>query len=136
MKTSSWLVWAYSLGAGVFAFFSFVGWMPLLPNNISWLALAEDPPTFYLGWQFFRNSDWSFPIGLSPRYGLELSNAILFSDSNPLFAFLFKPFSSLLPEVFQYFGLWLLICFILQALFAFKLLGLITKNSLIAVLGA
>jgi hypothetical protein len=125
----------YCICAGFFAFFSFVGWRPLLPSNIAWLGNG-DPATFYLGWQFFRNSNWSFPIGLNPQYGLELSNAILFSDSNPLFAFLFKPFSPLLPEVFQYFGLWLLICFILQAWFAYKLMSLISKNIWIVILGA
>jgi len=135
-KTHCWYAWLYSICAGFFAFFSFVGWRPLLPSNIAWLALAEDPPTFYLGWQFFRNSNWSWPIGLNPQYGMELSSSILFSDSIPLFAFLFKAFSPLLPAVFQYFGLWLLTCFILQSWFAYKLLGLITKNSLIAMLGA
>jgi len=37
----------------------------------------------------------------------------VFFDSIPLLAFLFKPFTSLLPEPFQYFDLWLLACFIL-----------------------
>ena len=130
-----WIAPIYSIGIGFFAFISFLGMRPLLPSNIAWLENG-DPATFYLGWQFFRNSPWSLPIGLNPEYGLELSNSILFSDSNPLFAFLFKPFTGMLPEVFQYFGIWLLLCFVLQAWFAFKLLGLITKNSFIAMLGA
>lgn len=82
---------------------------------------------------FFRNSEWSFPIGLNPTYGLELGNAILFSDSNPLLAFLFKPFASLLPEPFQYSGIWLLTCFVLQAWFGWKLAGLISESMLIRV---
>lgn len=120
---------------GIVAFFVVVGPNVLYPSNIAWLG-AGDPATHYLGWHFFRNSEWSFPVGLNPGYGLELGNAILFSDSNPLLAFLFKPFSSVLPVTFQYFGIWLLACFVLQALFAWKLVGLISKSAVIRFLGA
>lgn len=119
---------------GVVAFLLVVGPRALDPTNISWLG-EGDPATHYLGWLFFRGSPWSFPLGLNPGYGLELSNAILYSDSNPLLAFLFRPFSSLLPAPFQYFGLWLLACFCLQAWFGWKLLGLITDNVAIRLLG-
>ncbi|WP_218068224.1 DUF6311 domain-containing protein [Candidatus Thiosymbion oneisti] len=144
---------------GMAAFFLIVGPRVLRPTNIAWLSSgypsphyfgwrssrnpdfmawvsSEDPAQHYLGWHFFRNSDWSFPIGLNPDYGLELSNAILFSDSIPLLAFLFKPFSSLLPETFQYFGLWLLACFVLQAWLAWKLVGLVSRHPAVRFLGA
>ncbi|WPX60323.1 MULTISPECIES: DUF6311 domain-containing protein [unclassified Pseudomonas] len=112
---------------GVLAFFLVIGPRALNPQNISWLS-SGDPATHYLGWVFFRQSPWTFPIGLNPAYGLELGNGIIFSDSNPLLAFLFKPFASLLPEPFQYFGIWFLACFVLQAWFAWKLVGLITPS--------
>lgn len=118
---------------GVVAFFAVVGPRALYTTNIGWLS-SGDPATHFLGWHFFRSSDWSFPIGLNPEYGLELSNAILFSDSIPLFAFLFKPLSSALPETFQYSGLWLLVCFVLQAWFGWKLAGLISANPVIRLL--
>ena len=120
---------------GCVAFLVVVGPNVLNPRNIAWLGQG-DPATHYLGWEFFRHSDWSFPIGLNPNYGLELSNAIIFSDSNPLLAFLFKPFSSILPEPFQYFGFWLLTCFILQTWFGWKLVGLISQHPIIKLLGA
>ncbi|SDA89637.1 hypothetical protein SAMN03159443_04287 [Pseudomonas sp. NFACC15-1] len=120
---------------GALAFFMVIGPRALDPQNIAWLGNG-DPATHYLGWSFFRQSPWSFPIGLNPSYGLELSNSIVFSDSNPLLAFVFKPFASLLPEPFQYFGIWLLACFMLQAWFAWKLVGLITPNITVAALGA
>lgn len=112
---------------GVLAFFVIVGPRALYPTNIAWLG-AGDPAQHYLGWLFFRNSEWSFPIGLNPTYGLELGSAIVFSDSMPLFAFLFKPFASLLPEPFQYSGIWLLACFVLQAWFGWKLTGLLSDR--------
>jgi len=120
---------------GVLAFFIIVGPRALDPTNIAWLGQG-DPATNYLGWLFFRKSDWSFPIGLNPIYGLEISNAILFSDSNPLLAFLFKPFAPLLPEPFQYFGIWLLVCFVVQAWIGWMLVGLLSDSLAIRVLAA
>ncbi len=120
---------------GLLAFFMVIGPRALDPQNIAWLA-SGDPATHYLGWVFFRHAPWTFPLGLNPSYGLELGSAIIFSDSNPLLAFLFKPFSSLLPETFQYFGIWLLACFVLQAWFAWKLLGLVTPSVVLRLLGA
>jgi len=42
----------------------------------------------------------------------------------------------LLPESFQYIGLWLLACFLLQAWFAWRLVGLILGNTAVRFLGA
>ena len=47
----------------------------------------------------------------------------------------FKTFSWILPDVFQYFGVWLLACFMLQAYFAWKLLGTVTNDAFIRLLG-
>lgn len=126
---------ALPLALGIVSFLIVVGPRVLNPMNIAWLEVG-DPATNYLGWLFFRNSPWTFPIGLNPRYGLELSSSILYSDSNVLLALLFKPFSSLLPTPFQYFGIWLLVCFCLQAWFSWKLIGLISDNVLIRLLGS
>ena len=120
---------------GIISFFTVIGPRALSPTNIAWIR-EGDPATHYLGWLFFRNSDWSFPIGLNPRYGLEISNSVVYSDSIPLLAIIFKPFSVLLPQTFQYFGLWLLTCFVLQAWFSWKLIGLISENTVIRLLGA
>lgn len=118
---------------GLLAFIVVVGSRPLIVTNIVWLGQG-DPATHYLGWLFFRNSPWSFPLGLNPNYGIEVSNGIIYSDSIPLLAFIFKIFSGILPEPFQYFGIWLLICFILQGLFSWKLVGIISDNTLIRFL--
>lgn len=120
---------------GIVAFYVVVGPRVLNPINIAWLE-GGDPATHYLGWLFFRNADWAFPLGLNPNYGLELGNAIVFSDSNPLFAILFKLFSPVLPEPFQYFGIWIFVCFILQAWFSWKLIGLVSDSNAIRLLGA
>lgn len=126
---------ALPLIIGTIAFFLVVGPRALEPENIAWLSKG-DPSAHYLGWQYFRYSDWKFPIGLNPDYGLELGSSIIFCDANPLFAFLFKPFSQWLPDAFQYFGIWLLACFILQAWFSQKLMSLITDDLALGALGA
>ena len=117
--------------------FVLVAGIPMLNvQNIAWLGGNLDPAQHYLGWALFRNGPWTIPFGLNPFNGIEFSNSVVFSDSLPLFAILFKPFNHFLPEVFQYFGLWTLLCFVLQAWFAWKLLGLITNSLAIRFLGA
>ncbi|HET9955553.1 MAG TPA: DUF6311 domain-containing protein, partial [Polyangiaceae bacterium] len=119
---------AIPLLLGALSFFVLAGGGLLRPTNIRWLQHG-DPATYYLGWLFYRNSPWQLPLGLNPRYGLEIGSSIMFTDNIPLFAFVFKAFSRLLPEPFQYFGLWLLGCFMLQAWFAWKLLGILTSKT-------
>jgi hypothetical protein len=93
------------------------------------LAQGVDPFKDYVGWMFFRNSPWTFPIGLNPTYGLDFSSSIVFSDSIPLMAFVFKAIRFALPETFQYLGIWTLICFVLQAYFAWLVIGLMTQSN-------
>ena len=120
------------LGAG--SFFCILSPTPLIFNNIGWLAGGGDPTQHYLGWAFFRYGPWTMPFGLNPNFGLELSSSVVYSDSIPLLAFLFKPFSSWLPEPFQYFGLWLLCCFVLQAIGAWLLSSLLTADRIVRLL--
>ena len=112
---------------GVATFFLVVGPKPLDPSNINWLA-GWDPSQEYFGWAIFRNGPWLFPIGLNPNYGMEFSSSIVYSDSLPILALLFKLLSPILPNTFQYLGLWNLTCFILQAIFAWKLISLFTNE--------
>jgi hypothetical protein len=124
-----------SIFVGGIAFCLVVGPWVFYPENIAWLGTG-DPVQHFLGWQFFRDAAWSFPLGLNPAYGLELSNGVAYSDSIPLLAIPFKVVSSLLPQPFQYFGLWLLACFVLQMWFGWKLVGLASENVAIRGLAA
>jgi hypothetical protein len=113
---------------GIIAFFVIAGPLPLDPTNIDWLKGNTDPTQHYLGWAFYLNSPWRWPLGLNPQYGLDISSSIVYSDAIPLLAITFKALSGWLTTPFQYFGWWLLTCFILQAWFAWKLLSLITDS--------
>jgi len=129
-----WRDTVFAIAIGLFGFWLIMGSEVLDPLNIAWLGDGYDPTQHYLGWVFYRHSPWTFPIGLNPSYGLEISSAVVFSDSIPVLAFLFKPFASILPEPFQYIGLWNCLCFVLQAWFAWLLVSLITNNFLSRIL--
>jgi len=114
---------------GSIFFYMVVGPGPLDPQNLSWIFGRFDPPQHYLGWIFYRHSEWSFPIGLNPNYGIDIGNSIVFTDSLPILAIPFKLISPLLPNIFQYLGIWLFICFVLQAYFSYKVVSLFSNNS-------
>jgi len=94
--------------------FTYVDWLTL-PGNI-------DLPQHYLGWVHYRNSPWHFPLGLVDGIIYPRKISVIYTDSIPLFAFIFKLLSPILPESFQYFGLFGIICYILQGNFAGALL--------------
>ena len=112
-----------------FLFFLYIfGIKPLNVNDITWIG-GVDAMQNYLGWQFFRQAPWSFPIiGSSPYFGMELGSSVVYSDSNPLLAIFFKILSPILPDNFQYFGVWLALCCILQSVVAWKIVSLFTQN--------
>jgi len=120
---------------GVVLFFFVTGGKILNPLYVDWL-MKGDPAQHLIGWQFFRSTPLlQWPIGANRAFGMELGSSIVFSDSIPLMAFLFKPFNAILPEQFQYTGIWILICFCLQAYFAWKLLSLFVKDKILLIIG-
>lgn len=119
---------------GLGAFLLITGGRVVWPDNIAWLQRG-DPATHYLGWLYFRASPWQWPVGLNPDYGLELASTIVYADAIPLLALGFKTFSPWLPQPFQYFGLWLLGCFVLQAWFGWLLVGLVQPACSVRALG-
>ena len=114
-------LWLASFLLGTAAFVYVTDWRIILPTNTSWLMVG-DAAQHYLGWAFYRNSPWTWPLGLNPLYGMEFSNSIVFTDSIPLLAIPFKVISQFLPYPFQYLGIWVLLCFVLQSYFAFRLI--------------
>lgn len=126
-----------ALLVGLAAFLLYTGGGAILdPTYTDWLMVG-DPATGWLGWQFFRDTPLlQWPLGANRAYGMELGSSIVFSDSLPLLAFAFKPFSAWLPAAFQYYGLWLAACFILQAYFGWKLLRLFATDRWFPLVGA
>jgi hypothetical protein len=121
---------------GITFFYLVVGLGPLDPQNLSWIFGRFDPPKDYLGWAFYRNTPWQFPLGSNPNYGMDIGSSIVYSDSVPIMAIFFKLLSPLLGNPFQYFGIWLLICFILQAYFSWKIISLFSNQTLVILFGS
>lgn len=121
---------------GVAVFFAITRGSVLDPRNADWL-MRGDPATSFLGWQFFRQSPLvQLPFGANQNYGMEIGSSVIFTDSIPLLAFLFKPFTSLLPATFQYFGIWILLSFVLQSALAYKLLRRFLEDRWLALIGS
>ncbi len=125
---------AFVLG-GVFFIFV-LGTQILGPTHISWLMNEIDWAQHFLGWHFFRNEAWHFPLGQLDSILHPAGASLGYTDSIPIMAFIFKPLENILPNHFQYFGLWLLLCFCLQGLFAALLVRTVSKNMFIQLLGA
>ncbi len=120
---------------GVLTFFGVTGGRILRPRNIAWLS-EGDAVQYFLSWHFFRNSQWGFPLGSNPKYGAEIGSSIAYADNLPLFAFPLKVVTRWLPDPFQYFGIWILCCFVLHAWFAWLLVGLLTRERFLRGCGA
>jgi hypothetical protein len=119
---------------GLGAFLVVCGPAILNPENAAWLT-DPDPATFLYGWRYFRAAPWSWPPGLNPDYGLGVSSSIVYSDSIPLFALPMKIVRSLW-DIPQFAGIWLLACFVLQALFGWLVVGLASTSKSFRLLGA
>ena len=109
--------------------------------NVAWLtdsSQAEglwDLTQHYLGWVFYRKSPWHFPLGLVEGiYSQPVS--IVYTDSIPLFALLFKILSPLLPANFQYFGLFELLSYALMGGFGALFVRAFSKRSQICLLSS
>lgn len=104
----------------------------IIPTNINWLLSAyHDWGQHYLGWTYFRDAPWGFPLGDMYNYYYPLGTNVGFTDSIPILALIFKPFSSLLPSDFQYFGTFMFASFVLNAVYITKILRLYKVNILI-----
>jgi len=135
-----WTMFPVLVGFLVYAYVThFYG---LNPFKVDWLLPfwrgTVDSSQHYIGWEFFRQAQLlQWPPGKSPNLGPTGGSGVALTDSLPLFAFLFKPLLHWTSRPFQYFGIWILSCFILQALFAWKLITVWIKKweqALLAVL--
>lgn len=121
---------------GAVFFLGIYGFGVLDVTNDSWLLTGKDLQQHYIGWKYFRNADWTFPIGMHDSLTYPYNVSVLYTDSIPLFAIFFKLFSPILPETFQYFGLFGLMCFMLNGGIGAVLVAKINKSRIFCVLGS
>lgn len=107
----------------------------ILPGNTDWLMSAyHDWGQHYLGWAYFRNEPWHFPLGHIDHFNYPAGTNVGYTDSIPLLALFFKSVSFLLPDTFQYLGMWLLACHLLTGYFTIKILRLYHTGTLYILL--
>ena len=113
---------------GAIFFFTVFGYRIVIPTNIDWLT-SGDLAQHFSGWNFFRYEAWHFPIGRIEGFGTPDGSSIVFTDSIPIMSIGFKLFRSVLPQPFQFIGLWLLTCYLLQGFFGWLLASLVTNKA-------
>ncbi len=103
---------------GIILFFLIYGYAPLVPTNVSFLYDSSDLDlmSHQFGFDFYRRSEWCHPIGETESYPYPYISSVINSDSIPLLAIPGKILSPILPEYFQYMGIWHLFCFAMQGM--------------------
>ncbi|MBE0565509.1 MAG: hypothetical protein IH621_06125, partial [Krumholzibacteria bacterium] len=106
-------------GAAIFIlrFGAWVAW----PGRSAWQMASPDTAMPWLAWLFWRQEPWSLPLGRVTGYMAPDGTTIALTDSLPVLALPAKLLAFLLPAGFQFFGPWLLLSHVLQAVFAWLL---------------
>ncbi len=127
-RDSVWFDLTLALVAGFFYALLVMGPRPLNPRNVNWIAF--DPAYHYIGWEMFRQDPHvHWPITYTDRLGYPQGESVALLDLNPLLAVALKPWSPLLPEPAQYFGLEVILACTLQFFFAFRLFRLLIEGA-------
>lgn len=121
-----WYRQRYALAAALLGAIFFVvlyGVRVLDPTNIDWiLNSGTDPSQHYFGWAFYRQSEVRLPyLGMSYATVYPYRISVIYTDSIPLLALFFKALSPLLPDPFQYLGIWGLFSFMAQGFLGQKI---------------
>jgi hypothetical protein len=101
---------------------------------LGWV-MQEDGAQHVLGWLFFRNEQWSWPLGAVSSFPYPIGTTVGYTDSIPWVAILAKALSPFLPVDFQYIGAWLAVCFFLQGWFGVRIVQELSPHPLIHILG-
>lgn len=133
-KKKIWFIYGMLLGAA--CFIAVYGVLCLNPMNDSWIMYKADQDIrqHYLGWCFFRKTAWGFPIGMIKGLSSPIDVSVIYTDSIPLFALIFKLLNPVLPQTFQYLGWFGLMSFALTGGFAALLVRRVCNNKVIAAI--
>lgn len=123
-----WFLYGMLLGAVCFVLI--YGIKVLDVTNDSWIMLSKDQDIrqHYLGWCHYRKSPWGFPIGMIDSLAYPYKMSVIYTDSIPLFAVIFKALRFFLPKPFQYLGIYGLLSMMLTGGFATLLVKKVSKG--------
>ncbi len=120
-----------SLALGAILFLLFYGFRVINPLYTDWMHFA--PPDMietYLGWHYYMRAPWEFPLGLYDSLSYPIKTTILNTDSIPLFAIPLKLFKNIMPADFQYWGIYVLLCYMFQSFLGMLIIRKFTKNDM------
>lgn len=116
-------------GLGLAWFLIMFGYTSLVFSNVNWIYNAGgDVLQHYLGWLFYRNDSWVFPIGQIQSFGFPFGINLIYTDSLPLITIPLKIVSSFIHPRFQFFGWYVLFGLIAQAFFSILIFRLFNRN--------
>lgn len=128
---------AISLALGLAWYLLLYGRFPLYLSHTGWIYNARgDMLQHQLGWEWFRQEAWRFPLGSIQAYGYPFGTSVAFMDSIPLLAIPFKLLSPWLEADFQYFGIWELSAMVGQILLGMLILNEFTRSYPAKIMGA
>ncbi len=104
------------------------------PTNFHWII--GDHAQHLLGWLFFRQDPWAWPLGSIESLAFPVGTSVAFTDANPWLAVLFKLVGAWLPVDFQFIGLWLALSFTLQGWFGARIVATLTGSAFAQLTGA
>lgn len=125
---------------GAVLFLLLYGYKILIFTYDDWLlqgtGMTGDLTQHYLGWEFLRKSELSFPFGLMEGIAYPEKVSIIYTDSIPILAVFFRCINFILPKTFQYFGLYGIICFMLQGGFSAMIMRKFTDSKILCLVGS
>jgi len=106
----------------------------LAPRATAWLA-GGDAASHWVGWLFFAREPWHWPPGRIASWFAPVGTTVGFADAIPLLAFPLKLVATWFAGPFQYFGLWIATCVVLQGVFGSRLLAELGAGERLRALG-
>ncbi len=120
---------------GAAAFFYQVPASILNPTNIRWMMVGDRGASL-AGWLFERQSPWTLPFGILHNVIPPAVTTVGYSDALPWIAVPAKLVSGWTPLPWQYSGIFLFACYVLQGVFGYLVLRQLGVGRRLGLLGA
>ncbi len=120
------------------AFLYLFGLRVLNVFDTDFVVMGGDFTVSYLGSVFYRLDEWRWPLlthlNLAYPYGISVHG----TDGSPLLSLIFKAFHKFfgLPADVQFVGVWMLICYVLQAVFSVLIFRKAFKNQFLVFIAS
>jgi len=103
-------------------------------SNPFWFDIRTDPTQHVTGLWAFLADQWHFPLLYTTYLNYPEGVSAAYADIIPLAAIFFKPIASFFPAHSHYFGVWVLLSYLLQGIAGAYFLGSAVKKNLLMVL--